>query len=78
MPKHGKKYNEIVKNTDLTVYYDPDKAVELVKANAKAKFDETVELAIHLNLDPRRLISKSVAQWFFLMVLVLAAASRFC
>ena len=54
MPKHGKKYNEIVKNTDLTVYYDPDKAVELVKANAKAKFDETVELAIHLNLDPRQ------------------------
>ena len=30
------------------------KAVHLVKANAKAKFDETVELAIHLNLDPRQ------------------------
>lgn len=35
MPKHGKKYNEIVKNTDLTVYYDPDKAVELSKPMLK-------------------------------------------
>lgn len=31
MPEHGKKYNEIVKNTDLTVYYDPDKADATVK-----------------------------------------------
>lgn len=54
MPKHGKKYSDSVKNTDLAVYYDPTKALELVKANAKAKFDETVELAVRLNLDPRQ------------------------
>ena len=54
MPKHGKKYNEIVKNTDLTVYYEPIDALTKVKENAKAKFDETVELAVRLNLDPRQ------------------------
>lgn len=54
MPKHGKKYSDSIKNSDLTVYYDPTKALELVKANAKAKFDETVELAVRLNLDPRQ------------------------
>ncbi len=54
MPRHGKKYSDSVKNTDLAVYYDPTKALELVKASAKAKFDETVELAVRLNLDPRQ------------------------
>lgn len=54
MPKHGKKYNEAVKNNDFSVFYDPEQAIQLVKDNAKAKFDETVELAIHLNLDPRQ------------------------
>ena len=54
MPKHGKKYNEIVKNTDLTLFYEPAQALEMVKSNAKAKFDETVELAVRLNLDPRQ------------------------
>lgn len=54
MPKHGKKYLESVKNTDLTIQHEPAEAIEIVKANAKAKFDETVELAVKLNLDPRQ------------------------
>lgn len=54
MPKHGKKYLETVNNTDLTILRDPEEALAIVKENAKAKFDETVELAIHLNLDPRQ------------------------
>jgi len=54
MPKHGKKYSETVKNNDLSALYEPAEAMELVKANAKAKFDETVELAVRLNLDPRQ------------------------
>ncbi|MEG1500320.1 MAG: 50S ribosomal protein L1, partial [Clostridiales bacterium] len=33
---------------------DPDVALELVKNNAKANFDETIELAIRLKLDPRQ------------------------
>lgn len=54
MPKHGKKYNETVKNADLAVFYEPQDALAMVKNNAKAKFDETVELAVRLNLDPRQ------------------------
>ncbi|MCL1974828.1 MAG: 50S ribosomal protein L1 [Firmicutes bacterium] len=54
MPKHGKKYKEIVKKIDLSAFYEPLQALTLVKENAKAKFDETVELAIRLNLDPRQ------------------------
>ncbi|MDO4581574.1 MAG: 50S ribosomal protein L1 [Bacillota bacterium] len=54
MPKHGKKYNEAVKNNNLSALYDPKEALNIVKENAKAKFDETVELAVRLNLDPRQ------------------------
>lgn len=54
MPKHGKKYNEVVKNNDLKQTYEPAEALELVKKNASAKFDETVELSIRMNLDPRQ------------------------
>ncbi len=54
MPKHGKKYLDSVKNNDLTIQHEPAEAIEIVKANAKAKFDETVELAVKLNLDPRQ------------------------
>lgn len=54
MPKHGKKYTDTVKNVDLAALYEPQQALALVKENAKAKFDETVELAVKLNLDPRQ------------------------
>ncbi len=54
MPKHGKKYNDAIKNYNLADYFEPADAVSKVKENAKAKFDETVELAIRLNLDPRQ------------------------
>jgi len=54
MPKHGKKYLETVKNNDLTILHEPADALAIVKENAKAKFDETIELAVRLNLDPRQ------------------------
>ena len=54
MPKHGKKYTDSVKNLNLTESYTPEEALKLVKESAKAKFDETVELAVRLNLDPRQ------------------------
>jgi len=38
---------------DKETYYDLDRAVEIVKEAASAKFDETVDLAIGLNVDPR-------------------------
>ena len=54
MPKHGKKYNDIAKSYDLTKIYEVEEAISLVKKNAKAKFDETIEVAVRLNLDPRQ------------------------
>ena len=54
MPKHGKKYSDIAKSYDLTQVYEVEEALALVKKNAKAKFDETIEVAVRLNLDPRQ------------------------
>ena len=54
MPKHGKKYTETVSKNDISIFHDPAEALGMVKEGAKAKFDETIELAIHLNLDPRQ------------------------
>ena len=54
MPKHGKNYQDALKAFDKTQLYTPAEAIALVKQNAKAKFDETIELAVRLNLDPRQ------------------------
>ncbi len=53
MAKHGKKYLESVKTYDKQEQFELDKALELVLANAKAKFDETIELSVRLGVDPR-------------------------
>jgi large subunit ribosomal protein L1 len=53
MRKHGKKYREAAKKIDGVVRYQPRQAIELVKSTAFAKFDETVEVAVRLGVDPR-------------------------
>lgn len=53
MPKHGKKYKDALKEVDRTRRYEPEEACELVKKIAKGGFDETVELSVRLNVDPR-------------------------
>lgn len=53
MAKHGKKYTESVKSYDKQEHFELEKALELVLANAKAKFDETIELSARLGVDPR-------------------------
>lgn len=50
---HGKRLKQAVANVDRIRQYTLDEAVELVKKNATAKFDETVEVAIRLGVDPR-------------------------
>ena len=53
MPKHGKNYREATQVLDRARLYDPAEAIETVKKTAKAKFDETVEVAIRLGVDPK-------------------------
>jgi large subunit ribosomal protein L1 len=53
MRTHGKKYNTAAKNRDIASVYQPRQALEIVKKSAFAKFDETVEVAVRLGVDPR-------------------------
>lgn len=53
MPKRGKKYQDSAKLVDKTNLYDVNEALDLVTKTAKANFDETVELAVRLGVDPR-------------------------
>ncbi|MCL5781320.1 MAG: 50S ribosomal protein L1 [Firmicutes bacterium] len=53
MPKEGKKHLEAKKQVDKNALYEPLEAMELVKKVASAKFDETVEVAFRLGVDPR-------------------------
>ena len=54
MSQKGKKYVDAAKRFDRTRTYAPAEAIELVKSLASAKFDETVEMAIRLGIDPRK------------------------
>ncbi|OAA94800.1 50S ribosomal protein L1 [Clostridium coskatii] len=49
----GKKYVESAKLIDKGTLYEPSEAIELVLKTSKAKFDETIELALKLGVDPR-------------------------
>jgi large subunit ribosomal protein L1 len=53
MRDHGKKYQNAAKNRDIASIYQPKQALEIVKQSAFAKFDETVEIAVRLGVDPR-------------------------
>jgi len=54
MAKRGKKYAEAAKLIDRDATYEPLEAIELVKKAASAKFDESVEVAVRLGVDPRK------------------------
>jgi large subunit ribosomal protein L1 len=54
MPQRGKNYEDALKTFDRNEVYPPAEAVKYVKHGAKAKFDETVELALRLGVDPRK------------------------
>lgn len=53
MAKKGKKYLDTLKAFDRQALYEPAEAICIVKTNAKAKFDETVEAAFKLGIDTR-------------------------
>lgn len=52
--KHGKKYTESAKQYDRAKQYEAGEAIDLVLNNAKAKFDETIELHVRLGVDPKQ------------------------
>ena len=53
MAHKGKRIAAALESVDKNKLYELDEAVKIVKANATAKFDETIELAINLGVDPR-------------------------
>lgn len=50
---HGKKYNGAQATIDRLKHYAPREALEAVKSAAFSKFDETVDIAVNLGVDPR-------------------------
>ena len=50
----GKKYADALKKYDQDQLFTPTEALALVKSTASAKFDETVEIAVRLGVDPRK------------------------
>src|ERR1017187_608448 len=53
MTQHGKRIRQGREAVERAKLYKLDEAVKLVKSNASVKFDETVEIAINLGVDPK-------------------------
>lgn len=53
MARQGKRYKKASEPIESNKFYSVDEAVKHVRVGATAKFDETIELAINLNVDPR-------------------------
>jgi large subunit ribosomal protein L1 len=53
MRRHGKKYKTAAQKRDAAIAYQGKQALEIVKSAAFAKFDETVEVAVRLGVDPK-------------------------
>lgn len=52
MKRISKRYKELIKKVDNTLY-SPEQAVELLKTTATAKFEESAEAHVSLNIDPK-------------------------
>lgn len=53
MSKNTKRFQELLKKVDTDKIYNISEAIDAVKTLKSAKFDETVEIALKLNVDPR-------------------------
>src|SRR5690606_35096244 len=53
MARHGKRLKNAYEGIDRTNFYTLEEAVALIKQRSTAKFDETVEIAMNLGIDPR-------------------------
>jgi large subunit ribosomal protein L1 len=54
MAKHSKRYRGVVSGVDRLKPYAIAEAIKLLKKNANAKFDETIEIAMNLGIDPKQ------------------------
>jgi large subunit ribosomal protein L1 len=54
MAKKGKKYTDAAKRFDRDQLFTPTEAVEMVKGLGTASFDESIEMAVRLGVDPRK------------------------
>lgn len=54
MKKFGKRYTALSKNIDEKSSYSIEEAVNIIKKNATAKFDESFEISMRLGVDPRK------------------------
>ena len=64
--KRGKKYQDAVKAFDKKEQYDVADAISIVKKNATAKFDETIELHLRTGCDGRHAeSSRSVVRLYY-------------
>lgn len=52
--RRGKKYLSVMEKVDREKLYSPSEAIKLMKENKTTKFDETVDVAIKLGIDPRQ------------------------
>lgn len=54
MKKRGKRYNEAVSKIEKAKLYTKEEACKLVKETSNSKFDATIEVAMHLNVDTKK------------------------
>ena len=54
MRKRGKRYNDAVSKIEKSKLYTKEEACKLVKETASSKFDNTIEIAMHLNVDTKK------------------------
>jgi large subunit ribosomal protein L1 len=54
MVKHSKRYLQAASKVDRNKTYEPSEALALIKSLPSAKFDESVEIAVNLSIDPKK------------------------
>ena len=54
MKKRGKRYNEALSKVEKSKLYSKEEACELVRETSNSKFDGTIEIAMHLNVDTKK------------------------
>ncbi|HSV31097.1 MAG TPA: 50S ribosomal protein L1 [Atribacteraceae bacterium] len=54
MPRQSRRFEELTKKIEAGKSYEPDVALKLLKEISTVKFDETVELAVRLGIDPKQ------------------------